>query len=696
MLIQRRRCSALVEQKPEVRAWFAVRIEDEPDNVDLKAGILEPDVAEDGFQAQMEFASSAEAVNEALKIAHKEELWGLWPCVAERLRSVELDGADAVLLLHCMVKMGVHDVGLMRKVVDRIETRYFSMELGLPNNDMLSMFTNAGCFQSLINSLPIDHKVKLILMDDFGRETGVLRPRRSRPEVDVKKRWKTMDPVEMESTEQKRYLEGRIRVARMRDVKARETRMKPGNKLRGILATQLYQILPRASPESLAEISQVCAFNRARLLRGDLQNDFQELLAKRVNKLDTHVVVPRILALTSAMRSFDGSQAMRTWRRKLVPALVQLSKSPSTLEMLDKQRAFHPMLGGTEMLAGPDHSEIVLNESAADMARKAKEAEKQANASTALAAEASAAISKAEEALAAELSAQAAAEEAEAADKEAKPKSEKEKKKAARKAAHARKAAEDEVEFARRAAEAAQADAEAAGAVAVDASEAAVLAKEAAAAATLKAAEDSTSRAASEAPSLRSKRRAERAAQLLVSVCTSRHLTLDTNLFDGLAEPLQIVANEWLNDATDGILLPFETIADVLDACVSAGVGGGALPGTMAKLLVAQFGDDAGADMAEVPSKLSAYTPLDLANAANGIAMLCSREEAEAPLELLWRAAAPKLKTTQPHLVLMLLNAVVRGGKDELLATQAVRDAVDEHLVQQLDYNPATLGRLGT
>jgi len=62
------------------------------------------------------------------------------------------------------------------------------------------------------------------------------------------------------------------------------------------------------------------------------------------------------IAFCSAMRSYSGSEASRTWRRKLIPAVKHLMlRSPSeVLHLLEKQTAFHPRLRGV-----PHHATIL-------------------------------------------------------------------------------------------------------------------------------------------------------------------------------------------------------------------------------------------------------------------------------------------------------------------------------------------------
>lgn len=457
-----------------------------------------------------------------------------------------------MLILHCMVKLDFYDRDLLNKVVDRIEVRYFSMELDWDGSHRVwDVFPEASSFQSLIHNMPLSHKVKIILMDNTMRTTGVKIPEKPRPEPDGKKLWKTMDPVEMEMWERERWEKGRIRIKRIRNVQAKVTRMHPGNKLRAALATQLLQVLPGAHVQALAELSQVFAFPHIRVLHGDLQRDFSEALSRRVTALETHSIIPVTLALASGMRLFDGPQALRAWRRKLLPAVVRIAKASNAQSLLDLQRSFHPRLRGVRHAMGP-------MEDATDV---------------------------------------------------------------------------DKVE--------------------------------------------------------RLRRRADRAAQLYVSVLSARQVAVDIDLHDGLAGLVEDTINMWRSSGTGGVILEFPTLTDVFGACASCGMAGGLFPQALTELFVEQFGDDIRTGSLE----LAKYSIADLCTVVNAISLLCP--EAEEAVSLIWMAAAPKIRQAQPHLALMLLNGVVRGGSEELLTSRPVLDAVDELLVQNLDFDTSVLGRLG-
>ena len=476
-----------------------------------------------------------------------------------RLRELELDAMDAVVVLHTMVKLDYCDKELLAKVVDVIECKYFGMELGLPRHDAADLFEHSGSFQSLVNGLPIDHKVKLILRDDFARPAGLLKRRRVDPEPDARQKWKTMDPVEMEMWEREQYEKGRIRVKRMRDVRARETRMQPGNRLRAILGVQLLQMLPTATPRSLAQISQACAFSegKPRLLHGDLQTDFEEQLARRVAQLDNLEVTPYLLALTSAMRTFAGPESFRAWRRRLLPTTVWVChpKKALSTSLLAEQELFHPRLRGLE------HPRAGAASAAAD-----------------------------------------------------------------------------------------------------------------------------------------------RAAHLFISVASARQVSLDVELFDLLVGPLRTLARRWLaagsaqvseagagNGAAEARepFLPLETLADVCSALESCGVHDDELPRLLADIFIAQYGNDIkGGRFA-----CSSYSILDLCSVSHAASLLGG--DVEELLSLIWAAAQPKIGECAPYAVLMLLNALVRGGSEELLTSAPILSAVDELLVQRLDYDSATLGKLG-
>eukprot|EP00913_Durusdinium_trenchii_P012109 g11372.t1 len=259
-----------------------------------------------------------------------------------------------------MVKTDDFETKLFERVVDRLECRYFSMELGskledLPKRDgqvvayILRAFLQNDeenvSFQSLVNEMPLSHTVQLILRSGRGFPTrgGPVKPAMPAPEPDAKRRWKTMDPVEMEALERERFFKGRWKVLRMPYVEAQVTRMPPGKRLRASLASQLFQVLPNAAPATLAEILEVCFFDE-RLLTGDLNFDFQEALAKRICSLNRHELLPYILAFCAAMRHCEGPNAYRAWRKKLLPDLLWLLRATKRSEVLENQQFIRPLM----------------------------------------------------------------------------------------------------------------------------------------------------------------------------------------------------------------------------------------------------------------------------------------------------------------------------------------------------------------
>lgn len=562
-------------------SWLSLRLNNSLKSDGQWSDTPELKLSEEHLPVQVETASAPELAALSLEVARRRSLQGLWEKLIVRAKSVEWEALDALVFFHCMVKMKCCDAVLFTKLVDRIEGKYFSMQLGSPMEHLTASILfpqhHDGTFQSLVLGLPVAHVVKLILRDRVRRTTGKLRGERTPPVLDdaaVKKRWKTIDPVEMEMWEREQFEKGRIRVKRIRHVEAQVTRMQPGKKLAATLATYAMQLLPNASNWMLAELSQVTAFSSGRPLHGDLLDDFQETLSGRVAQLDTHKVMPYILAFTAGMRNYAGSEACRAWHRILLPAVVRVARAAGDdLSILDGQRSFHSHLRGVQHLVGrPDPEDGILSIQ---------------------------------------------------------------------------------------------------------------------------------------------RRRAERAAQLFIAVVTARQVNVDTQLFDMLAAPLKSAVQQWLTAeqhiAEDGasasgtalpcpILLPLETVADVFAACIACGVNDdGTLPGLLAELAMKQFGND----IKGTSHTQSKYDISDLSVIANGVALLCtgmtadSKSDATMLLDLVWMLAEPQLRQSEPHLVLMLLDALVRSGSEALLTSAEFLAAVDEHFVQRLDLDPSVLGRLG-
>merc|ERR1740121_3253042 len=102
-------------------------------------------------------------------------------------------------------------------------------------------------------------------------------------------------------------------------------RMHPGKRAPAALAVGLLHALPYAPLRSLVEISQLRAQTGSRLLHGDLQDDFEEVFSRRLLAFDTH----ELLLEAAAMRDFRGAEAYRTWKVKLLPAIVKLARAPN-------------------------------------------------------------------------------------------------------------------------------------------------------------------------------------------------------------------------------------------------------------------------------------------------------------------------------------------------------------------------------
>eukprot|EP00930_Biecheleria_cincta_P059984 TRINITY_DN45698_c0_g1_i1.p1 TRINITY_DN45698_c0_g1~~TRINITY_DN45698_c0_g1_i1.p1 ORF type:complete len:628 (+),score=117.98 TRINITY_DN45698_c0_g1_i1:45-1886(+) len=505
--------------------------------------------------ARLDSAAAGELVSEALRLAQQGASADdeHWQALVARLCKVELNATEAIVVLHSMDRLGCHNAELLKCVVDRIECRYFSMELGLNDHEALELFDHDGCFQSLLNNLPLSHKVKLILVDCTTRpeSTSHRRPaREAQPDPDPKKAWKTADPVEMEEWEREQFAKGRLRIKRMRNVQARVKRMAPGKRLRATLAAQLMQVLHKADVSVLAEVSQVCAFPFAapRLLHGDLQSDFHETLARRVASLDRNAILPYIVAFASALRNFEGPEAFRAWRRKMIPAVRSMLKSRNLFAILEGQLLVHPRLGG---IAQPNCL----------------------------------------------------------------PSSE---------------------------------------------------------------------------PALRQRVQAEMAARLLVAFAGARQMAMDVQLFDELSAPLEELLERWLSRAASeqGPLLCLETISDLFGSCIACGVTGSRLPEQLANLIMQQYCIDGSVGFEAL--KMCSMT--DICTVAHGVSVLCKKPEA--PLSRIWAAAEPRLHEAPPHLALMLLSTILRGGSEELLTLPTLVQAVDELLVQRLDFDTKALGHI--
>lgn len=453
----------------------------------------------------------------------------------------ELDAVEALLVLRSMVEAQSFDRKLMGKIADSIECRYHSMQLGTPSEaerleaEHLGGEGDLPSYRSIVDGLPLHLKVKLVLLDDVARETGRAAKRKPAPEPDPKAAWRTVDPVEMEEWEKRQFELGRLRIKRMRNVEAKVTRMQPGKRLRALLSAQLMAALPAAELPDLAVLAQICAFRHVRYLHGDVRDDFEEALARRVCALSADEVKPYILAFASSMKDFGGPVAYRAWRTVLLPVVKRLGAAELPEELLLQQVGFHPRLRGCKDVAVPP-----ANPAAAVI----------------------------------------------------------------------------------------------------------------------------------------------RAAELYIAVLTARQVEADASRYDSVARPLKALLGKRLAEAAGSISL--ETLGDLFSALTSSGVKDAKL----ARMLLGVFARFQDAEA------LSSCRIADLATFAHGAAVALPEEAADA-MDLIWQAAEPQLRESEPHLVLMLLDALVRAGTEELITSKPVLQIVDEVLVQRFDFQPEVLGRLG-
>lgn len=501
-----------------------------------------------------------------------------WANVLERLQDerVYMDEFDSLLVLHSMVKKDKFDRRLFSRLVDRIETRYDSMELSVDDrHPVLQLFKHEGSYRSLIDNLPVEHKVRLILLDSVQRDRGTVSRRAPAPQRDTEEAWKTMDPVDMEEKEKQHFFKARLRVMTPRIFPIKVKKMQPGVRLRGLLSLQLLEAIPQAPLPVLAQIAQVTAFP-GRVLQGDMEVDFQEALSRRLLSFDAREIQPFAVALASGMALYGGSVAFQAWRRKLLPAIAMLLKPEGLAQRLDAQTSLHSRLRGL-----PHHPCAVRLE---------------------------------EQHL--EGSAPAASQAVEL----------------------------DEQELLRV--------------------------------------------------------RLERSVALLAALAAAKQVMVDVQLFDAAMTPLKTFLAQWVGMqearglADPTLCLPLELLADAAAAAGAAGIRDAALPALLTRALRASFGED----VASGYHVLSGYQPAETAVLAQFLAYgsgVGASADTAAGLALLWAAALPKLRDAKPHLALMLLDAVVRGGPEELLAAKSLHQAVDELLVQRLDFDASLLGKLG-
>jgi len=186
--------------------------------------------------------------------------------------------------------------------------------------------------------------------------------------------------------------------------------------------------------------------------------------------------------------------------------------------------------------------------------------------------------------------------------------------------------------------------------------------------------------------------KAERAVRLFVAVAGARQVKVDLELFDALTAPLEDLISTWLGspEAKEGkVFLRPESFADLLSTISASGVNGGKLPELLSGLFSQQHEESSpGYEV------LAGGSMIDLCNMAHAFSLMS--HDVEEPIRLLWTTAEPQLRSAKPHLALMMLNAVVRGGSQEVLTSPELLGLVDELLVQKLDFDSEALGRLAS
>mmetsp|Transcript_31703 Transcript_31703/g.67324 ORF Transcript_31703/g.67324 Transcript_31703/m.67324 type:complete len:624 (-) Transcript_31703:23-1894(-) len=463
-----------------------------------------------------------------------------------KTRKLEYDPLDAILIIHALIKAEAFDRTLFSKLVDLIECRYYSMDLKFPEHPARQLFLHQQSFRSLVNQLPLDHKVRLVMLDEMDRPTGFSRRRQPKTDVDAKTAWETMDPVDMEAKEKEHFFKARVKVMNPKQLKVPVKRMQPGKRLRPLLAAQLMEAIPIATPEALAMIAQVTTTSKMRLLHGDLELDFQEAISKRLCSFDTSQVGPYAIAFTTAMVNYPGPAAFQAWKRKVLPAVARMTRAtPDNFDKyLEKQKCVHANLRGLP------HRKVDMLENEEDF-------------------------------------------------------------------------------------------------VGI---------------------------------------KIERSIALFCGLAAAKQVSMDLELFDGLTKHIK---RYFAERGTASERLPLEFLTDFATATATAGIKDKAVLESITKVFHDQYEEDIqSGNMA-----LSSYHIADVAPFAQALAYGTPR--ASDTLGLLWKVAEPKLRDSEPHLALMMIDAVVKGGSDELLTEGSVMALVDELLVQKLDFDSSLLGTLG-
>ncbi|CEM03264.1 unnamed protein product [Vitrella brassicaformis CCMP3155] len=284
---------------------------------------------DDKWRDQLAYAPLKEALRIALQVgvSPDADVRAEWHLCGERLKDVALDETAAFFVAYLMSYIGYTDPQLCFQVVERLEARYNSTSLDPIPHPLAGQFGANGSFRSLVDTMPIAIKTKLLLCDVFPRETG-LQEIKTAPPVKLPT-WQTMDLVEMEDWEAKQP-----RVRRMRHVQVTSTPTAATRRLKSMLALQLREAIPGASIEKIAQIATIF-WNSDRHYTGSLQEDTLELLSKRLLSIPCDLISPYVLTLTSSLRHASCPSAAPLWRH-----LADATLHPQSFDVHDQVLPF--------------------------------------------------------------------------------------------------------------------------------------------------------------------------------------------------------------------------------------------------------------------------------------------------------------------------------------------------------------------
>ena len=245
-----------------------------------------------------------------------------------------IDSAGAVFLLHVASKFPEAQLPeALKPIIQLVEREYFGADLHWLNVSSPYARLLIDCnlveegskrpFRDLVHGLPLPLKALMLkyqddrILDKTGPEAKKTR------EEEVRGRWHTLDPVDMEEVERDHYLKTK-QVLRTRHVKAKPSRMRTGSRLAQVLGKEMLESWPNLNaPDLCLLLKAITGTSRNAVFHRDLKMDAQFAICKRLMEFSEEDIGQNVLDISLALSSFESCLEIpsRVWNRKVIPAL---------------------------------------------------------------------------------------------------------------------------------------------------------------------------------------------------------------------------------------------------------------------------------------------------------------------------------------------------------------------------------------